>query len=47
VAGTAALRRILVVVDPTAGGSSAVVDKAARIATACGVSIELYICDVV
>ena len=47
VAGTAALRRILVVVDPTAGGSQAVVDKAARIATTCGASLELYICDVV
>lgn len=45
-AGPVAVRRILVVVDPTAGASQAAVDKAARIAAACGAALELYICDV-
>lgn len=45
-AGAAAVRRILVVVDPTAGSSQAAVDKAARIAASCGASLELYVCDV-
>lgn len=46
VARAAVVRRLLVVVDPTAGSSQAAVDKAARIAAACGASVELYICDV-
>jgi universal stress protein E len=38
-------RRILVVIDPTAQEQPAL-DKAVRIATRCGSSLELYICDV-
>jgi K+-sensing histidine kinase KdpD len=37
-------RSILVVVDPNAG-THACIDKAARIAGACGSSLELFICD--
>lgn len=39
-----AIQRILVVVDPTAA-SHACVEKAARLAAACGSSLELFICD--
>lgn len=38
-------RRILVVIDPTAQEQPAL-EKAVRIATRCGSSLELYICDV-
>ncbi len=38
-------RRILVVVDPTVHGQPAL-DKAVHIATRCGSSLELYLCDV-
>ena len=40
-----AIRRILVIVDPTAD-SQVVVDKAAKIAAVLGSELELYVCDV-
>lgn len=46
VAAPAVMRRILVVVDPTAGGIQPAVDKAVRLAASCGAELELYICDV-
>jgi universal stress protein E len=41
----AVIRKILVVVDPTTREQAAL-EKAVRIATSCGASLELYICDV-
>lgn len=39
------LRRVLVVVDPTASDHPCI-EKAARIAAGCGATLELYVCDV-
>jgi universal stress protein E len=46
VARPAVMRRILAVVDPTAGDAQPGVDKAVRLAAASGAALELYICDV-